>query len=79
MPKNSDFNYDHLPLLQELESEEELILPSESSLTDEVAGQDDMPAFRTEEILTMIEQRISEEPKRPKRNKVKDVFGKKKQ
>ena len=79
MTKNSDFHYDHLPLLQELESEEELILPSENNHIDEVAGQDDAPAFRTEEILTMIEQRISEEPKRPKRNRVKDVFGKKKQ
>ena len=79
MTKNSDSQPDQLPLSEETEDEPTLILPKIKISEDEVSPTDDYKEFRTEEILTLIEKRISEEPKHRRRNRIKDVFRKKKQ
>ncbi|MCR4951848.1 MAG: hypothetical protein K6A40_11045 [Solobacterium sp.] len=79
MTKNSDFQPDQLPSPEETENEPTLILPTVKITEDEVSRTDGNTEFRTEEILTLIEKRISEEPKHRRRNRIKDVFRKKKQ
>ena len=79
MTKNSDFQPGQLPMQEETENESTLILPTIKISEDEVSRTDDYKEFRTEEILTLIEKRISEEPKHRRRNRIKDVFRKKKQ
>ena len=70
MEKKSDIRFD-IP-----ESEDSLVLPKEEKNYDESTQFTETNVFKTEEILTIIENRVNEEPKRRKRNRVKDVFKK---
>lgn len=74
MEKETDFILVNLPDLEIPEPEDTLTLPIQDTYTDEVSQSAETKQFCTEEILTIIEQTVSEGPKHRKRNRVKDVF-----
>ncbi len=77
MEKKSDIRFDIPSDFDIPESEDSLVLPKEEkSYYDESSQYTEATVFKTEEILTIIENRVNEEPKRRKRNRVKDVFKK---
>lgn len=76
MEKKSDIRFDIPSDFDIPESEDSLELPKEEKSYDESTQFTETNVFKTEEILTIIENRVNEEPKRRKRNRVKDVFKK---
>ena len=76
MEKKSDIRFDIPSDFDIPESEDSLVLPKEERSYDGSSQFNDTNVFKTEEILTIIENRVNEEPKRRKRNRVKDVFKK---
>ena len=76
MEKNSDIRFDIPSDFDIPESEDSLVLPKEEKHYDESTQFTETNVFKTEEILTIIENRVNEEPKRRKRNRVRDVFKK---
>ena len=78
MEKKPDFHLEIPPELRIDESEDTIILPKPDPFSDDAVPHADTSVFRTQEILSMIEKRISEGPKHRKRNRVKDVFKQKK-
>ena len=75
MEKRPDLHID-IPDLEFDETEQTLVLPKQNTTMDEALQNNDTTVFRTEEILTIIENKVNQEPKRRKRNRVKDVFKK---
>ena len=75
MEKRPDLHID-IPDLEFDETEQTLVLPKQNTIMDEASQNNDTAVFRTEEILTIIENKVNQEPKRRKRNRVKDVFKK---
>ena len=75
MEKRPDLHID-IPDLEFDETEQTLVLPKQNTTMDEASQNNDTAVFRTEEILTIIENKVNQEPKRRKRNRVKDVFKK---
>ena len=73
MEKRPDLHID-IPDLEFDETEQTLILPKPKTSMDDASQNDETTVFRTEEILTIIENKVNQEPKRRKRNRVKDVF-----
>jgi hypothetical protein len=76
MEKKSDIRFDIPSDFDIPESEDSLVLPKEERSYDGSSQFNDTNVFKTEEILTIIENRVNEEPKRRKRNRVRDVFKK---
>ena len=76
MEKKSDIRFDIPSDFDIPESEDSLVLPKEEKSYAESTQFTETNVFKTEEILTIIENRVNEEPKRRKRNRVKDVFKK---
>ena len=76
MEKKSEIRFDIPSDFDIPESEDSLVLPKEERSYDGSSQFNDTNVFKTEEILTIIENRVNEEPKRRKRNRVKDVFKK---
>lgn len=73
MEKRPNLHID-FPDLELDETEQTLVLPKQNSNTDEAAQDSQTAEFRTEEILTIIEDKISQEPKRTKQTKIKDIL-----
>ena len=75
MEKRPDLHID-IPDLEFDETEQTLVLPKQNTTMDEASQNNDTAVFRTEEIQTIKENKMNQDQKRRKRNRVKDVFKK---